>query len=63
MHFEQRWDISGGGILITYIFSFHQKWSKLSTLLQADANDSEKKKTKILTVRLAIGPSFDSEFC
>ena len=44
-------------------FNFHQKWSKLSTLLQKDTNKIEMKKLKFFTVCLVKGHSFDSVFC
>jgi hypothetical protein len=47
-------------------FSFHQKWSKLGTLLQSDAKKAEmKKKNKILTMRfvkdIALTVYFDDQ--
>jgi hypothetical protein len=40
-------------------FNFHQKWSKLGTILQTGSNEAETKKNcKFMTVRPVIGPSF-----
>jgi hypothetical protein len=45
----------------SFYLSFHQKWSKLGTLLQTDANEAEiKKKNKnfLQCTHLYVGPSF-----
>jgi hypothetical protein len=44
----------------SFYFRFHQKWSKLGTILQTGSNEAETKKNcKFMTVRPVIGPSFD----
>ncbi len=48
----------------TLYFSFHQKWSKLGTLLQENTIRAELKiNSKFLTVCPVLKPSFDSTFC